>query len=147
LYYTAILYACETETVYSSHARKLNPIHMGCLRKQLQLKCYVIIPDTKVLTHSGITSTSIKGTTKMGWSMVRMSDHRLPKKLLYGELQVEKRSHGGQKKRYKDTLVVSLKHFCTDCADWENMPNDGFVAGAVRLVQMLPKPKRTEYMR
>ena len=40
-----------------------------------------------------------------------MTDERLPKKILYGELQVEKRSRGGQKKRYKDTLKASLKTF------------------------------------
>ena len=38
-----------------------------------------------------------------------MPDERLQKKILYGELQVWKRSHGGQKKRYKDTLKASLK--------------------------------------
>ena len=36
--------------------------------------------------------------------MQRMPDHRLPKSLFYGELQQGKRSHGGQKKRFKDTL-------------------------------------------
>ena len=41
--------------------------------------------------------------------VTRMPDERLP--ILYGELQVGKRSHGGQKKRYKDTLKVSLKDF------------------------------------
>ena len=40
-----------------------------------------------------------------------MPDERLPKKILSGELQVVKRSHGGQKKRYKDTLKASLKDF------------------------------------
>ena len=40
--------------------------------------------------------------------VTRMPDERLPKKILYGE-QVGKRSHGGQKKRYKDTLKTSLK--------------------------------------
>ena len=40
-----------------------------------------------------------------------MPDERLPKKILYGELQVGKRSHGGQKKRYSDTLKASLKDF------------------------------------
>ena len=40
-----------------------------------------------------------------------MSDERLPKKILYGELKVGKRSHGGQKKRYKDTHKASLKDF------------------------------------
>ena len=43
--------------------------------------------------------------------VIRMPDECLPKKILYGELQVGKRSHGGQKKRYKDTLKASLKDF------------------------------------
>ena len=37
-----------------------------------------------------------------------MPDGRLQKKVFYGELEVGKRSQGGQKKRYKDTLKVSL---------------------------------------
>ena len=40
--------------------------------------------------------------------VIRMPDERLPKKVFYGELQEGKRSQGGQKKRYKDTLNVSL---------------------------------------
>ena len=51
-----------------------------------------------------------------------MPDERLPKKILYGELQVEKRSHGGQKKRYKDTLKASLKDFNTPT--WEQIAQD-----------------------
>ena len=43
--------------------------------------------------------------------VIRMPDERLPKKILYGELQVGKRSHGGQKKRYEDTLKASIKDF------------------------------------
>ena len=39
----------------------------------------------------------------------RMPDERLPKKVLYGELQEGKRSQGGQKKRYKDTLKASVR--------------------------------------
>ena len=38
-----------------------------------------------------------------------MSDNRLPKQLLYGELCQGKRSVGGQKKRYKYSLNVSPK--------------------------------------
>ena len=41
----------------------------------------------------------------------RMPGERLPKKVLYGELQEGKRSQGSQKKRYKDTLKASLKDF------------------------------------
>ena len=40
--------------------------------------------------------------------VTRMPDERLPKKVLYGELQEGKRSQGGQKKHYKDTLKALL---------------------------------------
>ena len=41
--------------------------------------------------------------------VIRVDNERLPKKVFYGELQEGKRSQGGQKKRYKDTLKASLK--------------------------------------
>ena len=41
--------------------------------------------------------------------VTRMPEDRLPKKILYGELEMGKRSHGGQKKRYKDTLKASSR--------------------------------------
>ena len=40
-----------------------------------------------------------------------MPDEQLQKKVFYGELQEGKRSQGGQKKRYKDTIKASLKDF------------------------------------
>ena len=48
-----------------------------------------------------------------------MPDARLPKKVFYGELQEGKRSQGGQKKRYKDTLKASLKDFEIPMGSWE----------------------------
>ena len=51
--------------------------------------------------------------------VVRMPDHRLSKKLLYGELQHGKRSQGGHKKRFKDTLKASLKAFNISHDTWE----------------------------
>ena len=53
-----------------------------------------------------------------------MPDERLPKKSLYGELQVEKRSQGGQKKRYKDTLKASLKECNVPTESWEQIAQD-----------------------
>ena len=52
--------------------------------------------------------------------VTRMPDERLPKKILYGELQVGKRYHGGQKKRYKD----ALKDFNIPTESWEQIAQD-----------------------
>ena len=67
--------------------------------------------------------------------VIRMTVERLPKKVFYGELQVGKRSQGGQRKRYKDTLKASLKNFdipigsCEQTAQmrskWRGLFNNG----------------------
>ena len=52
--------------------------------------------------------------------VIRMPDERLVKKVFfYGELQEGKRSQGGHKKRYKDTLRASLKDFDKPIGSWE----------------------------
>ena len=48
-----------------------------------------------------------------------MPDHWFPKKLPFRELQHGKRSLGGQKKRFKNTLKVSLKAFNISYNSWE----------------------------
>ena len=52
--------------------------------------------------------------------VIRMPDERLPKEVFYRELQEGKRSHGGQKKCYKDTLKASLKDFEIPMGSWEH---------------------------
>ena len=63
--------------------------------------------------------------TQLRWTghVTRMLDERLTKKILYGELQVGKRPHGDQKKRYKDTLKASLKDFNIQTS-WEQIAQD-----------------------
>ena len=48
-----------------------------------------------------------------------MQDDRLPKKLMFAELQCGKRLPGGPKKRYKDTLKETLKSFSINPDSWE----------------------------
>ena len=54
----------------------------------------------------------------------RMPDERIPKKVFYGEVQSGKRSQGGQKKRFKDTLKVSLKVLNIPLESWEHIAQD-----------------------
>ena len=45
----SLLYACETWTVYSRHAKQLNAFRMRCLRRLLNIKWQDKVPDTEVL--------------------------------------------------------------------------------------------------
>ena len=56
--------------------------------------------------------------------VTRMPGERLPKRILYGELEMDKHSHGGQKKRYKDTHKASLKDFNIPTESWEQIAQD-----------------------
>ena len=117
-----LLYACETWTVYSRHARLLNHFHTTSLRKILGIKWQDKIPDTEVLARAGLPSihTSLM-QSQVRWAghVVRMPEHRLPKRLFYSELKNGKRAQGGQRKRFKDTLKSSLKAFNVDVDSWE----------------------------
>ena len=85
------------------------------------------IPDTEVLKRAGMQSVrTLLKLAQLRWTghVTRMSDEHLPKKILYGEQQVGKHSHGGQKKRYKDTLKASLKDFNIPTESWEQIAQD-----------------------
>ena len=55
----------------------------------------------------------------------------MPKKILYGELEMCKRSYGGHKKRYKDTLKASLNDFNIPNESWEQIAQDRAKWGVV----------------
>ena len=122
-----LLYASETWTVYQRHAKKLNHFHLSCLRKILKIRWQDKIPDTEVLNKANMQSVhTLLKLAQLRWTghVTRMPDERLPKKVLYGELQEGKRSQGGQKKRYKDTLKASLKDFNIPTESWEQAAQD-----------------------
>ena len=48
-----------------------------------------------------------------------MADTRIPKQLLYGELDGESRKRGRPKLRYKDTLKASMKYCIIDPETWK----------------------------
>ena len=123
----SLLYGCETWTIYQRHAKRLNHFHTTCLRKLLAIRWEDRIPDTEVLARAGQPSIfTILMKTQLRWAghLARMPDHRLPKKLFYGELQQGKRSQGGQKKRFKDCLRSSLKAFSLNVDTWEETAQD-----------------------
>ena len=119
---TTLLYGCEAWTVYQRQVRKLNNFHTISLRKLLSIKSKEKIPDTEVLTRAGLPrvyTMLMKSQPRWAGYVVRMPDHRLSKKLLFGELQENKRFRGAPTKRFMDRLKVSLKSFTIDRDSWE----------------------------
>ena len=114
---TTLLYACETWTVYRRHARKLQHFHTTSLRRILNIRWQDKVPDTEVLERANLLSIY---TLLQKCHVYRMPDHRIPKQLLYGELTSGKRSVGGQRKRFKDSLKTSLKAMNIDWESWES---------------------------
>jgi len=65
-----------------------------------------------------------KAQTRWAGYVLRMSDSRIPKQLLYRELSRGGRTIGGQRKRYKDSLKAYLKDFNIDVTTCENAASD-----------------------
>ena len=85
-----LLYTYETWTVYQRHAKRLNHFHTSCLRKLLKIKWQDRIPDIEFLKRTGLDSIhTLLKLAQLRWTghVTRMHDERLPKKILYGELQ------------------------------------------------------------
>ncbi|XP_019645840.1 PREDICTED: protocadherin Fat 4-like [Branchiostoma belcheri] len=119
----SLLYACETWTIYARHARRLNRFHINCLKRLMKITWQDKVPDTEILQRADLPSIhTLLRRAQVRWAghLVRMPDTRLPKRLLYSELVEGKRSVGGQKKRFKDTLKTTLKSFKIDTSTWES---------------------------
>ena len=122
-----LLYACEMWTVYQRHAKRLNHFHTSCLRKLLKIKWQDRIPDTEILKWAGMQSVhTLLKLAQLRWSghVTRMPEELLPQKIPFGELEMGKCSHGGQKKQYKGTLKASLKDFNILTESWEQIAQD-----------------------
>ena len=68
-----------------------------------------------------ITTLIMQHQLRWTGHLIRMSDTRLPKQMLYSQLERGPRAPGGQKKRFKDNIKTTLKKFRITSQDWEHM--------------------------
>ena len=125
---TSLVYSIETWTLYRRHIKKLDNSHLRCLHRILHTRWQDRISNTAILEQCNITGIkSILLRTQFRWCghVTRMSAEHMPKRLLYGQLSNAKRHHpGGQQKRYKDQLRVSLRPCESDHVKWEELATD-----------------------
>ena len=81
-----LLYGRETWTPYARQEAKLNSFHLRCLRRILGITWQDRIPNTTVLEKA--KCSSIHALLSLRWlgHICRMGKGRMPKDLLYGEL-------------------------------------------------------------
>ena len=106
---STLLYASETWTICSRHMKKLEAFHLRCLRGIMEISWESHTTNLEVFQLAGITSieTEIrKKRLKWAGHVTRKSDNRLPKQLLYGELQEGSRPKGRPRKRFKDEVLT-----------------------------------------
>ena len=122
-----LLYGSEAWTTYSRHLKSLERYHQRCLRHILNIKWQDRRTNSSVLEEENVTSIEsyiIKNQLRWAGHLVRMPSSRLPKKILYGELTNGRRSQGGQRKRFKDSLKHNLKQCGINPVNWEQLAND-----------------------
>jgi hypothetical protein len=87
------------------------------------------ITNIEVLQRSGLpTLTSTLHSRRLRWigHVRRMSNDRIPKQVLFGELSESKRPRGRPKLRYKDVRKNSLCDFDRNHETWESLTVDRF---------------------
>ncbi|KAJ8412669.1 hypothetical protein AAFF_G00116200 [Aldrovandia affinis] len=71
-----------------------------------------------------ITTTIMQHQLRWTGHVIRMSNTRLPKQILYSQLKEGQRAPGGQKKHFKDNIKTSLKKFHITSSNWEHITLD-----------------------
>ena len=123
----SLLYGCETWTCYRRHTKKLDQFHLRCLRKVLCVSWKDHVPNHEILRRAELTGIeAMLNQAQLRWSghVTRMDDSRLPKQLFHAELATGKRHKGGQKKRYKDVLKLTLKAYNIPVDEWQALAHN-----------------------
>ena len=123
----SLLYGCETWTCYRRHIKKLDQFHLRCLRKVLRVSWKDHVPNQEILHRAELTGIeAMLNLAQLRWSghVTRMDDSRLPKQLFHAELSTGKRHKGGQRKRYKDVLKLTLKAYNIPVDEWQALAQD-----------------------
>ena len=94
---TSLLFGCETWTLRKVHIAQLERFHQTCLRKISRIRWFHKVTNYEVLARCNIGSIqSMVDSAVLRWTghVTRMSNDRIPKRLLYGRLASGRGSKG-----------------------------------------------------
>ena len=109
---STLLCGCETWTTYRWHIKQLEQFHTRALHMIMGIRWQDRVTNQEVLDRAGSTSIeSMLLKAQLHWTghVIRMTDGRIPRQLLYGELMQSSRKQGRPKLRFKYTLKSKLK--------------------------------------
>jgi len=109
---SVLLFGCETWTLYRRHFKALEAYHAKSLLKILGLHWWHKVPRTEMRCRANIHSMEhLVMQCQLRWigHVIRMQSNRLPRRILYSELQHGQRAPGGQKKCFSDHVKAILK--------------------------------------
>ena len=124
---STLLYGSETWTTYAKQETKLNVFHIRCLRKIMNISWEDKKTNTEILDKAGSTTGSaMLSTRRLRWlgHVRRMDNGRLPKDLLYGQLEQGTRLKGRPYLRYKDICKRDLQSTHINANTWEDVAAD-----------------------
>ena len=111
---TSLLFGCETWTLKKAHISQLEKFHQISLRKIARIRWFHKVTNYEVLRRCKIGSIqSLVESAVLRWTghVTRMSNDRIPKKLLYGRLASGKGTKGNHAS-YRNQVKCIL-HACS----------------------------------
>jgi len=124
---STLLYGSETWTTYARQEKKLNSFHLRSLRRILCIRWQDKVTNTEVLAHANLPSMyTLLRQRRLRWlgHVYRMGDGRIPKDVLYGELDQGQRGIGRPHLRYKDVCKRDMKALSINIDSWETVANN-----------------------
>ncbi|XP_072015051.1 uncharacterized protein [Amphiura filiformis] len=100
---------------------------MRCLRRILCFTWQDHVTNKAVLEKAGILSMfALLSQRRLRWlgHVSRMDDGRIPKDLLYGQLEIGSRPVGRPALRFKDVCKRDMKNCDINPSNWESMAAD-----------------------
>uniref|UniRef100_A0A8C9WDN1 Reverse transcriptase domain-containing protein n=1 Tax=Scleropages formosus TaxID=113540 RepID=A0A8C9WDN1_SCLFO len=119
-----LLYGSETWILYARQEKRLNTFHLRCLRRILQISWKDKVTNGDVLNQAGLPSMqTILRLRRLRWlgHVRRMDDGRIPKDILYGELDFGVRPTGRPHLRFKDVCKKDLRELDINVNGWEEL--------------------------